>query len=147
MSQDIKLFQDGNNNWDIDFENGDFALTKGLDTAIYMSLFCEKRADANEVPNPILRRGHFTNEFSRIENYEVGSKLWLYIEQARNTDQNISLIEDSIKDGLKWLIDQDIIKDINLETSFIGSNLEVNLDIIGKSQEDTENYNLLINTN
>ncbi len=147
MAQDIKLFQDGNNNWDIDFANGDFALTQGLDTAIYMSLFCEKRADNSEVLNPILRRGHFTNEFSPVENYEVGSKLWLYIEQARNTNQNTSLIEDSIRDGLKWLIDQSIINDINIVTNFSKSDLEIDLEIIGKSQEDTKSYNLLINTN
>lgn len=147
MTQDIKLFQDSYNNWDIDFENGDFALTQGLDTAIYMSIFCEKRADSKEVVNPILRRGHFTNEFSSVENYEVGSKLWMHIDQARNTNQNTSLIEDSLKDGLKWLIDQDIISSINIDTSFKGSNLKVDIDIVGKSQEDTTNYNLLINTN
>jgi len=147
MTQDIKLFQDGNNNWDISFENGDFSLTQGLDTSIYMSIFCEKRASNNEVSNSILRRGHFTNEFSRVENFEVGSKLWLYIEQARNTEQNTFLIEDSLKDGLRWLIDQNIVKDINISTNFKGSKLQINIEVIGKSQENTENYNLLINTN
>ena len=130
MTQDIKLFQDGNNNWDISFENGDFTLTQGLDTSIYMSIFCEKRASNNEVPNSILRRGHFSNEFSRVENFEVGSKLWLYIEQARNTEQNTFLI-----------------KDIDISTNFKGSKLQINIEVIGKSQENTENYNLLINTN
>ena len=89
MAIDFKLNQD-KNYWDLDIENGDIAKTDSLDTAIYMSVFCEKRA--NQLSEPTLRRGHFTNQFNLITGYEVGSLLWFYTEQAKQTDSNLSLI-------------------------------------------------------
>lgn len=44
MPRDIELTQDVNSNFTIDFENGDFKLTDGLDTAIFMSIFGEKKS-------------------------------------------------------------------------------------------------------
>ena len=55
MPRDIELTQDKNNNFVIDFENGDFKLTDGLDTAIFMSVFAEKRATKTHVIKPNIR--------------------------------------------------------------------------------------------
>ena len=108
MAIDLKFKQDSNGDWDIDFANGDFELTDGLDTAVYMSVFCEKRASSSQVSEPNLRRGHFTNEFSKKEGYQVGSFFWLYTEQAKNIDSNLRLIEGAIGDGLAWMIEDNI---------------------------------------
>ena len=77
MAIDIQFVQDEDGDWDIDFENGDFKLTDGLDTALYLSIFGEKRATSSEVAIPELRRGHFTNEFSSVENYQIGNTAWI----------------------------------------------------------------------
>ena len=98
MAIDLKI-NDEKGYWDLNIENGDLAKTDSLDTAIYMSVFCEKRAE--KINNQMNKRGHFTNQFSPVSGYQVGSLLWLYTEQARNTDANLSLIQSSIKDGLK----------------------------------------------
>ena len=42
--QDILIEQQSDGTFDIEFENGDFKSTTGLDTAIIMSLFIDKRA-------------------------------------------------------------------------------------------------------
>lgn len=140
MAIDFKLNQD-KGYWDIDIENGDFAKTDSLDTVVYMSVFCDKRANA--VSEPTLRRGHFTNQFSRVSGYEVGSLLWLHTNQARNI--NTSLIESAVKDGLRWLIDDEIISKINVKATKSYTQVNIEVDLINKFQSNSKYYNLFVN--
>jgi phage gp46-like protein len=146
MARDIKLFQDEDNNWDIDFENGDFALTDSLDTALYLSVFAEKRASETQVTVPLLRRGHFTNEFSLVEDYQIGSLFWLYSYQAKNTDSNLSLIEGTVNEGISWMIEDNIISDVEVTGAKKGSGINLEINLTNKSQSDSNYYNLFINT-
>lgn len=146
MAQDIKLIQDSNGDWDIDFENGDFKLTSGLDTALYMSVLCEKRASPSQVKEPTLRRGHFTNIFNSVQDYEVGSLLWLYTYQARNTQSNASLAEQAINQGLSWLLEDNILTKINTSISRSGNSMTVNIDVKTKFDSNSNYYDLFINT-
>lgn len=146
MSSDIKLKQDDDSGWDIDFTNGDFELTDGLDTAVYLSVLADKRASVTEVSEPILRRGHFTNEFSDVEDYQVGSKLWLYTDQAKNTDDNLLLIETSVLDGLRWMIDDNIVAKTQVVATRGVSRVNIEVNLTNKTQEESNYYNMFINT-
>lgn len=146
MSSDIKLKQDDDGNWDIDFANGDFELTDGLDTAIYLSVLADKRAASSEVREPILRRGHFTNEFSSVEGYEVGSKLWLFTEQAVNTEDNLLSIENAVLDGLKWMVDDNITSKTQIIVTKGGSRVNIEVNLTNQTQEESTYYNMFINT-
>ena len=147
MARDIKLIQDSDTGlYDIDFSNGDFDTTDGLDTAITMSIFNEKRATKTQVPEPSLRRGHFSNEFSDVEGYEVGSRQWLYTEQAKNSESNLSLLQSSIRDGLQWMIDDDIISNLEVTASKAGSKIDLEINLEGKTKDDAIHYNAFINT-
>lgn len=146
MAIDIKFKQDSNNEWDIDFANGDFEMTNGLDTALYLSVFGEKRASPSQVTEPTLRRGHFTNEFSDVEGYEVGSLLWLYTKQAKNTANNASLMEDTVRDGLSWMIDDEIISEAKVSSSRSTSGVTLDIELINRLQKDSKYYNLFIAT-
>lgn len=146
MSQDIKLSQDkANSQWDIGIENGDFALTSGLDTALYLSVLGEVRADESLVSNPVLRRGHFTDIFSDVEGYEIGSLLWFYSQQP-NTPANAELLKDSITTSLKWMLDDLIINnvDVSVNRTSIGYNVSVGL--TNQTQEDGNYYDLFVKT-
>lgn len=144
MAKDIKLRQVAGN-WDIDFSNGDFELTDSLDTAVYMSVFGEKRASASQVSEPTLRGGHFTNEFSDIEGYEVGSLLWLRTRQAKNTQINLGLIEDAVKDGLSWMIEDKIISETEASASKTNSQVTIEVDLKNKYNQESKYYNLFLN--
>jgi phage gp46-like protein len=146
VSRDIELIQADNGIWDIDFSNGDFELTDGLDTAVYLSVLADKRASISEVSEPILRRGHFTNDFSAVEDYEVGSKLWLYIDQNKNTDDNLLLIENSVLDGLKWMIEDNIISKTQVVATRGASRVNIEVNLTNKTREDSNYYNMFINT-
>ena len=146
MTQDIKLFQDQlTNQWDIDFENGDFALTEGLDTALYMSVLCEARANSTLVPNPILRRGHFSDIFSIQEGYQIGSVIWIY-SHLPNTEGNAELLKSALYDSIQWMIDDSIISQviINVDRKVDGYDIQINL--TNRPQEQANYYNLFVAT-
>jgi len=142
MAIDFKLDQ-SKGYFDFSIENGDFAKTDSLDTAVYMSVFCEKRTD--KISEPTLRRGHFTNEFSPITGYQVGSLFWFYVEQAKQTDINLSLIESAIADGLKWLIDDTIISKTTVKATRKNDQLAIDVNLINQLQSSSKYYNLFLN--
>jgi phage gp46-like protein len=142
MAIDFKLNQD-KNYWDLDIENGDIAKTDSLDTAIFMSVFCEKRA--NQLSEPTLRRGHFTNQFNLITGYEIGSLLWFYTEQAKQTDSNLSLIKNAVNNGLRWLIDDGIISKTKVEATKNNTQVNLEIELINKLQVNSKYYNLFLN--
>ena len=146
MPSDIKLIKSKNEIYDIDFENGDFALTDGLDTAILLSIFAEKRASKEKVTDPLKRRGHFSNEFANIEGYQVGSTQWLFTEQSENSESNTTQLENSVKDGLRWLVDDKICKKVIVKATQQSSGVDVNIELQGNSKEESTYYNAFINT-
>ena len=146
MAIDLKFKQDSNGDWDIDFANGDFELTDGLDTAVYMSVFCEKRASSSQVSEPNLRRGHFTNEFSKKEGYQVGSFFWLYTEQAKNIDSNLRLIEGAIGDGLAWMIEDNIFSKTKVQATRLNTEINLQIELVNKLQKNSQYYNLFAAT-
>ena len=111
---DIAFKIDSKGFYDIDLtDNGDLLSTQGLDTAILMSIFCEKRANEDEIPRPEYRRGDWSNELNEISDYEVGSKLWL-LDQARTSQSSLDDAIEYIREGLQWLIDDGYILDVDI---------------------------------
>lgn len=114
---DIAVFQDEFGKFDIEFgEDGDFVKTEGFDTAISMSIFCERRATAAEVLSTPLRRGWWGNVAAQIDDFEIGSKLWL-IRQERLTPEILNRIKDFINRGLAWMIDDEFAVDIAVDVT------------------------------
>lgn len=112
---DIAVIQDDNGRWDIALDtDGDLLKTKGFDTAIVMSLGCERRASAAEVPVAQRRRGWWGNVASRLDDFEIGSKLWL-TRQERFTPDVLNRIKDHVSRGLAWLIDEGFAIDLSVE--------------------------------
>jgi phage gp46-like protein len=136
---DIKLNKD-KDYWDIDFENGDFALTNSIDTALYMSIFCEKQATASQVSDPLLRRGHFTNLFYEKE---LGSFLWFYTYQHSLTDITMQNARKTINESLQWLINDKFVSSVEVNVSKQNNTLNAEIALTG-SQENTRYYNLTI---
>ncbi|MCE2688188.1 MAG: phage GP46 family protein [Rickettsiales bacterium] len=141
----IKQFNYG---YDIDFENGDLAICQDLTTAIYMSIFCEKRADESLIARADLRRGHFTNDFYSVE---IGSLFWYYTEQAKVIEENAAELQESIKEGLNWLIDNNYANDVEVSV-LIDNNKsnQYNIEIILTKYFDSttkNSYNFVVNAN
>ena len=99
--------------------SGDILTEDFFDTAILMSLFCERRAIASEMPASHLRRGWIGNEST--PGFEIGSKVWLY-EQARLTRATLNGINSVIKESLQWMIDDNIALEVTVSSTLSRNN-------------------------
>ena len=143
---DISLNKD-KEYYDFNFINGDFELTQGMETALLMSIFCEKRAGVSEIPAPELRRGWWGNLVNGYDNYEIGSKLWL-LEQARRDNTTLNLAKTYAQDCLQWLIDDGYAKEIITDTSFVVGGIEIDMQIVTSANKTiNRSYQLWSNTN
>ena len=99
--------------------SGDILTEDFFDTSILMSLFCERRAIASEMPASHLRRGWIGNEST--PGFEIGSKVWLY-EQARLTRATLNGINSVIKEALQWMIDDNIALEVAASSTLSRNN-------------------------
>lgn len=108
-------------------DDGDFTSTQGFDTALVMSLGCERRADVSEVLRPELRRGWFGNELNS-DGFEIGSKLWL-LDQARLTQNTLNSAIDYAKKGLQWLVDEGHLDNVRVDGRFTNSGILLTINL------------------
>lgn len=148
---DIEFCESCNGCFDIQFENGDIKTTDGFESALLMSVLCEKRASSSEVPAPERRRGWWGNEALDFDDYEIGSKLWL-LYQSRKTQRALNDAITYVRDSLQWLIDDDFLDDIRVIAEY-GSRdttefMNITVDLV-KSQNTvlTRGFKIWQNTN
>ena len=145
---DLEFTQDQNGDYDLSIgEDGDFASVDGYDTALMMSLLCERRAIASQVFEPSLRRGWLGNENSREDGFEQGSLVWLY-EQARLNSDTTNGIEVYAAQGFQWLLDDNLVQSIELGASILRDGA-IELDVnyyVANAPVETRNYRLWQNT-
>lgn len=124
--QDILLKKNSDSFYDIDFENGDFKSTDGLDTAIIMSLLTDARATSSEVPEPSRRRGWIGNEQNDDPDYQIGSKLWL-LDQSLSTQSTANSSEGYSSESLQWLVNDQLVQNITADSQTEFENILINI--------------------
>jgi len=127
-------------------DNGDLLTVNSFDTALKMSLFCERRATAAEEGVPELRRGWVGNEANEVAGFEMGSKLWL-IMQSR-LDQNIlNEAVDYTDQCLEWLVDDKLLKSVEVTGTRTRDSITLNIKLFRfNGRVDTFLFNLWNNT-
>ena len=124
---DMILSKNSDGVYDISLdENGDFATTKGLDTAIILSVLCDARADPSEMPDQFRRRGWIGGE--------IGSKLWLY-EQSRLNNSTVIGCKDAVVSGLKWMTDKGYAESFDVVASQEGGVVGLAMTLTASSGE------------
>ncbi|MGN0896368.1 MAG: phage GP46 family protein [Succinivibrio sp.] len=89
-------------------------LEDNLCRAVIISLFTWKRADINDVYDGEYKYGWWGDTFPVAQNDRIGSKLWQFL-RVKITEETLLQIEECIKEALQWLIDDDIVQDVNVE--------------------------------
>jgi phage gp46-like protein len=98
----LKLGTDNRHHFEID-ENGDLKHDESFDSFINVSLFSDRRANESEMQQPEKRRGWEGDEFLNLNDYLIGSKLWL-LEQSRNTIENRNKAVQIVQEALDWFV-------------------------------------------
>lgn len=97
-----KAYEDNNFHFRID-ENGDLRHDETFHSFFNVSLFSDRRADKSEIEQAQKRRGWEGDEFLNLEDYLIGSKLWL-LEQARNTIATKNKAVEIVRNALEWFV-------------------------------------------
>ncbi|ATW34598.1 phage GP46 family protein [Candidatus Williamhamiltonella defendens] len=82
-------------------ETGDLASGDDLDTAVFISLFTDQQARADDIYDRDDRRGWWGD---LGEDYRIGSRLWLIYRQRLSRD-TAEKARDYAREALQWMID------------------------------------------
>jgi phage gp46-like protein len=102
--------------YDINIVDGQIDLVDNFDTALQMSVFCERRADGSEVLPSFQRRGWWGNTISNRVNFEIGSKIWI-LAQSRLTQDVINKIAIYAKEATDWLVEDGYLEKIDIDVT------------------------------
>jgi phage gp46-like protein len=143
--KDLKLDKNSDGIFDISFENGDFALTGGLETSFMMTIYCQKREDSIEDPRS--RGGWIGNELNE-DGFEQGSLVWT-LYQEKLDDDTVNICQNYLEDAFQWYIDKGIAKEIDIVVEKDVDLQKLNAKITAIRNDNTEfvqSYDLWINT-
>lgn len=121
--QDFKVEQDNYGQFDfvLSQDSKTFDSVDGFETAVQFQLFTDKRVSAEDVSNPLGRKGWMGDLESRSEAYQVGSLLHLK-EQSRDTQADNNEIASYAKNALDYLVAIGATKEITARV--VGKNIE-----------------------
>lgn len=121
---DIKLDWDlGLLEGDLLFENNDLTMDSGLNTAVIVSLFTDRRADKNDILPDFDskdRRGWWGDLTTDFPNDKIGSRVWL-LERSKTLPEVLEKVKVYCFEALQWMIDDGVVAKIEVEVERQGS--------------------------
>lgn len=109
-------------------KDGDLLSVSGFETSLDLSLLTNRRASSSEVTQTQYRRGWIGDLVSAASRL-VGSTLWIY-EQRRLDAQVLRAIEDTARNALKWMLEDEAVSNIQVTAEQVSAHsvrLEVDL--------------------
>jgi phage gp46-like protein len=104
MAEDIKILWDADLlEGDIEFLDGDLLREGGLESAVLVSLFSDRRADNDDIVDDPNNRGGWWGDLTTSDSDLIGSKLWL-LRRSKTTPEAMQLAKQYIYDALEWMI-------------------------------------------
>ena len=117
MAGDIRIIWDSNlieGDFSFDTSIQDLESDAGLETAVIISLFTDRRAKIDDIlpdSNNPDRRGWWGDLVSGIENDQIGSRLWL-LNREKTVESVLTRAKEYAKEALNWLIEDEVVAKI-----------------------------------
>lgn len=146
MGFDLAMQKNSDGIYDLLIENGSFQEIDAFDTAILISVFCERRASQTEEPVNYLQRGWWGNELNDNPGIEIGSKQWL-LSQSRNVQKTLNYAVRYQQEAFQWFVDMSLAAKVAVDGNQNNSliNLSVNI-FIDKNLVGQSGYQYWLNT-
>lgn len=127
-----------NNCFDINILNGDLESDNGLETAVAISLFTDKRVTDEELPDlETSKRGWWGDMFPEIDQDKIGSRLWTLMREKRNTE-TLRKSEDYSREALSWMLEDSVADSIEVLSEYDTNNfIIINIKIARPDKEDS----------
>lgn len=112
---DIALIWGEDNLGDIATAGADLQTDEGLQTAVLISLFTDRRASVDEqLPaGETSRRGWWGDVQPPVTGDEIGSRLWL-LYREKQLDSVVARAEEYAREALQWLIDDKVARRVEV---------------------------------
>jgi phage gp46-like protein len=93
----------------------------GLYTAIAISLFTDRLAEANDVPpdGSSTRRGWWGDAYSEVPGDRIGSRLWL-LARSKQTQPVLRQAEAYAREALQWLVEDGVARGVQVQAEVSG---------------------------
>jgi phage gp46-like protein len=102
---------------DLSIIDDDLASDRGLETAVLLSLFTDRRSEDDDKPpsgDPNDRRGWWADQFAVVEGDQIGSRLWL-LDRSVITGETARRAEEYVREALAWMIEDRVVSSIGVE--------------------------------
>lgn len=103
----------------------DIASDRGLETAVLLSLFTDRRAENDDRPpngDARDRRGWWGDEFLVPDGDRYGSRLWL-LDRSKRTDETVLLAKQYVTEALAWMLEDRVAAGVDVEVETTASAL------------------------
>lgn len=103
--------------FDAAMESGSLAAGADLRTAVILSLFCDRRAEADDaLPDPAgSRRGWWGDALMQRP---IGSRLWL-LSREKQMQEVVNRAREYATEALQWLVDDGIVEELAVEAEVV----------------------------
>lgn len=100
---------------DFAVEANDLAADDGLETAVFLSLFTDRRAEAGDVlpSGDGDRRGWWADALPVVDGDWIGSRLWL-LARSKQTADVIRRAEEYAREALAWLLEDKVASSVDV---------------------------------
>lgn len=101
---------------DLSLIDGDLASDRGMETAIGLSLFTDRRAQPDDVPpsgDSNDRRGWCLDQFNAVEGDLFGSRLWL-LDRSVSTNETARKADEYVREALAWMLEDRVATSIDV---------------------------------
>lgn len=117
---DIRLIMDSDAQaLDLVLSGAELELDDGLQTAVLVSLFSDRRAADDEAVGDGDRRGWWGDVYPAVEGDRTGSRLWL-LRRAKATAETAAKIREYAREALAWLVEDGVAASIEAEAEVVG---------------------------
>lgn len=118
---------------DIAIDGFDLARDDGLETAVIISLFCDRRAaSVEQIPDELPKddlRGYWGDVRPFVEGDKTGSLLWL-LSREKQTPQTLSRAQEYCTEALQWMLDDKVAALVNVACSYVATGwMRIDVDI------------------
>jgi phage gp46-like protein len=117
---DIALALDDFGHGDIALDGRDLERDNGLETAVILSLFCDRRATPEQVPPGVPAddlRGYWGDVRPDVEGDQLGSLLWL-LEREKQTTGTLARAQQYVGEALQWMVEDRVASRVEVRTSY-----------------------------
>jgi phage gp46-like protein len=92
----------------------------GLETAVIISLFTDRRANADDVlpDGGDDRRGWWGDGWPDVDRDKIGSRLWL-LSREKDMRQVVNRAREYARESLQWLIDDGVARQVEVSAGWV----------------------------